>query len=238
MKKDLFTMLEALINDDIEGAKKAFHSHMITKSRKVVMKEADEDMDMDHDEDMGAMGDHDMDADDMGAHMDDEDMGDHDEDMDDMGEEPEEDELKIRFDATKDCYVVSLGDETVELGGETKEEATAEAEQLYGEYIAEKWARPAKLNPKKKGMFDGWTLTDLRKELASLKASGPHKKGSAKFTKQNEVEMAIRAKQKGGSKWGRVKESDETLEEAKMKKPKKEKLGKKMANGKPFKVKC
>jgi hypothetical protein len=60
--------------------------------------------------------------------------------------------------------------------------------------LEEKWAGGAKLNPAKKGMFKGKSKADLESELAKLHKSGPHKKGSPEYTKQQELNFAIRAK--------------------------------------------
>lgn len=63
-----------------------------------------------------------------------------------------------------------------------------------GEELDEKWAGDTKLNPEKKGMFKGKTKADLEKQLAALHKTGPHKKGSPEYTKQQELNFAIRAK--------------------------------------------
>ena len=42
--------------------------------------------------------------------------------------------------------------------------------------------------------------------LSKVKASGPHKKGSSQYERQNELEFAIRAK----SDWGKVNEAAQT----------------------------
>jgi hypothetical protein len=55
----------------------------------------------------------------------------------------------------------------------------------------------------KKGMFDGKTEVELKKELAALKKTGPHKEGSKEFTKEKELNFAIRAK----SGWKKTDES-------------------------------
>ena len=60
--------------------------------------------------------------------------------------------------------------------------------------MREKWAGDVKLNPAKKGMFKGKTKVELEKQLAALHKSGPHKKGSPEYTKQQELNFAIRAK--------------------------------------------
>jgi len=60
--------------------------------------------------------------------------------------------------------------------------------------LEEKWGGDTKLNPAKKGMFAGKTKADLEKQLANLHKSGPHKKGTPEYTKQQELNFAIRAK--------------------------------------------
>jgi hypothetical protein len=62
------------------------------------------------------------------------------------------------------------------------------------EEVEEKWAGDTKLNPEKKGMFKGKSKADLESELSHLKKSGPHEKGSAGYTKEKELNFAIRAK--------------------------------------------
>ena len=77
--------------------------------------------------------------------------------------------------------------------------------------VSESWADSKPLNPAKKGMFDGMSKAELEKELAALKQSGPHKKGSPEYTKEKELAFAIRAK----SGWGKVgvDESSDLLRE-------------------------
>ena len=70
-------------------------------------------------------------------------------------------------------------------------------------HLSEKWNKDTAPNPKKKGMFAGKTKADLKKEYASLKASGPHKKDSADNIKMKELAFAIRAK----GDWGKIDES-------------------------------
>ena len=70
--------------------------------------------------------------------------------------------------------------------------------------LDEKIEGGVKLNPEKKGMFDGKTKEELMSQYNKLKASGPHKKGSPAFTKMKELAFAIRAK----SGWGKVKEAE------------------------------
>lgn len=82
----------------------------------------------------------------------------------------------------------------------------SEHKQLNESAVAEKWEGDVKLNPEKKGMFKGKTKADLEKQLAALHKTGPHKKGSPEYTKQQELNFAIRAK----SGW---KEGEEEIEE-------------------------
>ena len=79
--------------------------------------------------------------------------------------------------------------------------------------MKEKWAGDTKLNPAKKGMFAGKTKAELEKQLAALHKSGPHKKGSPEYTKQQELNFAIRAK----SGWKKPVEEAHTGDEAEAK---------------------
>ena len=78
----------------------------------------------------------------------------------------------------------------------------SKAQELSGllDSIEEKWGGDTELNPKKKGMWDGWSKSDLEAERGKLKGSGPHDAGSAKATRLKEVNFALRAK----SGWGKV----------------------------------
>lgn len=69
--------------------------------------------------------------------------------------------------------------------------------------IFEAWNVKTKVNPKEKGKYKGKTAAQLRKQLNSLKKSGPHKKGSKEYGKMRELQFAIRAK----SGWGKVSNS-------------------------------
>lgn len=69
--------------------------------------------------------------------------------------------------------------------------------------VEEKWKEPAKISPTEKGKYEGKTKTELLKQYNALKASGPHRKGSADYGKMKELAFAIRAK----TGWGNVKES-------------------------------
>lgn len=60
--------------------------------------------------------------------------------------------------------------------------------------LDEKWGKEAELSPSKKGMFKGKTKADLEKQLSNLKKTGPHEKGSKEYTKEKELNFAIRAK--------------------------------------------
>ena len=74
------------------------------------------------------------------------------------------------------------------------------------EILNEKWEVEYKVPASKKGKFKGRTKASLKKELARLKKSGPHKKGSAEYTKEKELMFALRAKNKK-KKFGKVKEA-------------------------------
>jgi len=80
--------------------------------------------------------------------------------------------------------------------------------------MKEKFAGNVKLNPAKKGMFKGKTKAELEKQLSALHKSGPHKKGSPEYTKQQELNFAIRAKS-GWKKSVEEEQLDELSPEAK-----------------------
>ena len=73
----------------------------------------------------------------------------------------------------------------------------------------EKWDADAEVE--KTGEYADKTLAQLRNELAKIKGSGPHKKGSSEYEKQNELEFAIRAK----TGWGKVNEAKKSLKNPK-----------------------
>jgi hypothetical protein len=75
--------------------------------------------------------------------------------------------------------------------------------------VDEKWDTETNTPKSEKGKYKGKSLSELKSMLAKVKKSGPHKKGSAEYEKQNELEFAIRAK----SNWGKVKESVTLREE-------------------------
>lgn len=85
-----------------------------------------------------------------------------------------------------------------------------EKESVGEEKVNEKWGEKNAVDPKKKGMFKGRTQASLKKELSKLKKSGPHKKGSAAYTKQNELEFALRSKHN----WRKVGENKITMKKA------------------------
>ncbi len=60
--------------------------------------------------------------------------------------------------------------------------------------ISEKWDTDYETPKSKKGMFKGKNKADLEKQLSTLKKSGPHKKGSPEYTKEKELNFALRAK--------------------------------------------
>lgn len=74
------------------------------------------------------------------------------------------------------------------------------------EQVDEKWGKPTVVSPNEKGKYEGKTKADLLKQYNKLKASGPHKKGSAEYGKMRELAFAIRAK----SGWGKVESAENT----------------------------
>lgn len=90
------------------------------------------------------------------------------------------------------------GEESEESGEESEEETGEESGEETGEeeteQLDEKWNKKNVVHPSKKGMFKGKTKAELEKQLAALKARGPHKKGSKEYTKMQELNFAIRAK--------------------------------------------
>jgi len=69
---------------------------------------------------------------------------------------------------------------------------------LLEELLPEKWAKAGKMDTEERGKYEGKTQEELKSMLSKLKASGPHKKGSAEYEKQNELEFALRAKHNFG----------------------------------------
>lgn len=68
--------------------------------------------------------------------------------------------------------------------------------------IAEAWNEKLDTKEKDKGKWKGWTLADLKAELAKCKKN-PNKTEALK-KKEHQISFAIRAKQK--NKWGKIKE--------------------------------
>ena len=66
--------------------------------------------------------------------------------------------------------------------------------------LDEKWGEETTVSPSERGKYKGKTLDELRKSYNALKASGPHKKGSAEYGRMRELAFAIRAK----TGWGGV----------------------------------
>lgn len=71
-------------------------------------------------------------------------------------------------------------------------------QEMNEESLDEKWAGDAEV--KSTGQYSDKTIAELKSMLSKLKKSGPHKKGSKEYERQNEIEFAIRAKKgwKGG----------------------------------------
>jgi len=70
------------------------------------------------------------------------------------------------------------------------------------ESLDEKWGVSTTVSPRERGKYEGKTKAELLKMYNSLKARGPHKKGSSEYGRMRELAFAIRAK----SGWGKVKE--------------------------------
>ena len=68
--------------------------------------------------------------------------------------------------------------------------------------IDEKWDTETKVSPEERGKYKGKSKAELLKQYNTLKAKGPHKKGSKEYGTMRELAFAIRAK--GG--WGKVGE--------------------------------
>jgi len=85
------------------------------------------------------------------------------------------------------------------------------AQELLRDYIniVEKWGKPTKVAPAERGKYKGKSKQELQKSYNALKASGPHKKGSAEYGRMRELAFAIRAK----SGWGSVKGETRSEEE-------------------------
>jgi hypothetical protein len=119
-------------------------------------------------------------------------------------------EQRLRAELTESYHVV-------------KEDGTGGANFSGSGSLEEKWAGDTELNPEKKGMFDGRDIASLKAELEKLKASGPHKRDSAEYTKMKELNFAIRAKKdwKGGGDRSQTDEGMvDTIKSAFKKKPK------------------
>lgn len=68
--------------------------------------------------------------------------------------------------------------------------------------VEEKWDTTTQVSPEEKGKYKGRSKAELLKQYNTLKASGPHPKGSKEYGTMRELAFAIRAK----SNWGKVKD--------------------------------
>jgi len=87
--------------------------------------------------------------------------------------------------------------------GDKKEPMKKAAKDAKKKEVDESWDTETKTPKSEKGKYKGKSLEELKSMLSNVKKSGPHKKGSDEYEKQNELEFAIRAK----SGWGKVNES-------------------------------
>lgn len=100
----------------------------------------------------------------------------------------------------------AAGPEEEPLGREKKDESV----RSKGKALNEKWDAKMKTKEKDKGMWDGWTITELKAEKAKLMKK--EKRSAAEQKKVKQIDFAIRAKQK--DKWGKVNESaDQQIDE-------------------------
>ena len=76
-----------------------------------------------------------------------------------------------------------------------------------GDELAEAWGTKMKTPASKKGMWDGYTLAELKAKKQKL--MDKEERSAAEQTKVKELNFAIRAKQK--NKWGNVKESEQDV---------------------------
>lgn len=72
--------------------------------------------------------------------------------------------------------------------------------------IKEKWDTDYETPKSKRGMWDGWTIGELKSELKSL--MNKKSRTDAEYTKVRQIQFAIRAKQK--DRWGKISENIET----------------------------
>jgi len=79
------------------------------------------------------------------------------------------------------------------------------------EAVAEAWGTTMKTKEKDKGMWDGWTVAELKAEKAKLMKK--EERSAAEQKKVKQIDFAIRAKQK--NKWGKIKESEQLDEKNK-----------------------
>ncbi len=87
------------------------------------------------------------------------------------------------------------------------EEPLGRAKKGEGE-LDEAWGTKMHTPEKKKGMWDGYTLAELKSKKAKLMAK--KERTAAESTKVKELNFAIRAKQK--NKWGKIKESSDSTQ--------------------------
>jgi hypothetical protein len=123
--------------------------------------------------------------------------------------------LKAALDkAAKDKQLSVVGITQPSSGMTSGTSTTGMSSSSTGTKIAEKIEPPIKLNPAEKGKYDGKTVAELKKSLASVKARMASMKEQGKKVPHDlrghfsELTFAIRAKQEGSGKWGAIKEAD------------------------------
>lgn len=89
---------------------------------------------------------------------------------------------------------------------EKAEKHTTKVDNIKKKNIKEEWDTDYETPKSKRGMWDGWTIGELKSELKSL--MDKKTRTDAEDTKVRQIEFAIRAKQK--DKWGKISENIET----------------------------
>ena len=122
----------------------------------------------------------------------------------------------------------NMGGEEMPQGKASKEEMPEIPEEPLGrpkkeepEAVSEAWKNKMKTSEKDKGMWDDWSLAELKAEKAKLMKK--NQRSAAEQKKVRQIDFAIRAKQK--DKWGKIKENTQLTEKNKANKEKKNAAG-------------
>ena len=105
--------------------------------------------------------------------------------------EKDEDAAEKKAEKIEDKAIADLKHaQKIEKEGEKKE-------------VKEAWDKKDVVNPKEKGKYDGWSLSELEAERKKL--MDKEKRTEAESDKVHELDFAIRAKKAHGGKWAGVK---------------------------------